>query len=91
MGGGSLDAPLPPADHGSFGGPARRGLREVPEALHVRRTIHQATCHLLARSVPYTLVFTPCRSDAWLPSDCPGTLLVFRIFFRIFGPFRTSF
>ena len=26
MGGGRLDAPLPPADHGSFGVPARRGL-----------------------------------------------------------------
>ena len=61
-------------------------LREVPEALHVRRT-HQTTRRSLARSFPYTLIFIPSRSDAWLLRTSRRIPLVF----CIFDPFRTSF
>ena len=39
MGGGRLDA-LPPADHGSFGAPARRGLSVVPCLTFLNRGLH---------------------------------------------------
>ena len=38
-GGGRLDA-LPPADHGSFGAPARRGLSVVPCLTFLNRGLH---------------------------------------------------